>query len=260
MKPNSTAQESVVTDTSGKKKFSKPLMERRRRARINESLHELKALVLSSMNKDHSKFTKMEKADVLELTVNYLKTLDTKEQQTVNGPSHGSEHVFPRSSQKGGHEFDQHRNFLAGYNECAREVQQYLLRTDDVSPTIKARMLTHISTSPPDQPSSPLMECSPKENAISTTTPLTQHSFVKTSYAQQQATSVYPSPPASPVSNQHNRPLMMMMMNASAPNMQMCYSSENKASNFQHSYVTPAPTKKKQPLSDKSIWRPWVSM
>ncbi len=36
------------------------------------------------MNKDQSKFTKMEKADVLELTVNYLKTLDAKE-QPLNG-------------------------------------------------------------------------------------------------------------------------------------------------------------------------------
>ncbi len=54
-------------------------MERRRRARINESLNELKSLVLSSMNKDHTKFNKMEKADVLELTVNYLKTLEVKE-------------------------------------------------------------------------------------------------------------------------------------------------------------------------------------
>ena len=61
-------------------------MERRRRARINESLNELKTLVLSSLNKDHSKFNKMEKADVLELTVNYLKTLTMGAgEQPVNG-------------------------------------------------------------------------------------------------------------------------------------------------------------------------------
>ena len=60
-------------------------MERRRRARINESLNELKSLVLSSLNKDHSKFNKMEKADVLELTVNYLKSLNANEQRSTNG-------------------------------------------------------------------------------------------------------------------------------------------------------------------------------
>lgn len=60
-------------------------MERRRRARINESLNELKTLVLSSLNKDHSKFNKMEKADVLELTVNYLKSLNSNELQHANG-------------------------------------------------------------------------------------------------------------------------------------------------------------------------------
>lgn len=64
---------------------SKPLMERRRRARINESLNELKSLVLTSLNKDHSKFNKMEKADVLELTVSYLKSLKSKEMQQANG-------------------------------------------------------------------------------------------------------------------------------------------------------------------------------
>lgn len=60
-------------------------MERRRRARINESLNELKSLVLSSLNKDHSKFNKMEKADVLELTVNYLKSLNSNERHHASG-------------------------------------------------------------------------------------------------------------------------------------------------------------------------------
>ena len=50
-------------------------MERKRRARINDSLNELKSLVLTALNKDPSRYSKMEKADVLELTVNYLKTL-----------------------------------------------------------------------------------------------------------------------------------------------------------------------------------------
>ena len=60
-------------------------MERRRRARINESLNELKSLVLTSLNKDHSKFNKMEKADVLELTVNYLKSLKSNDVQQASG-------------------------------------------------------------------------------------------------------------------------------------------------------------------------------
>ena len=71
-----------------------------RRARINESLNELKELVLDAMKKDvsrnqretyipqnscililyffflqASRYSKMEKADILEMTVKYLKTL-----------------------------------------------------------------------------------------------------------------------------------------------------------------------------------------
>ena len=60
-------------------------MERRRRARINESLNELKSLVLSSLNKDHTKFSKMEKADVLELTVSYLRSLKSNSVQEATG-------------------------------------------------------------------------------------------------------------------------------------------------------------------------------
>jgi len=201
-----------------KKKFSKPLMERRRRARINESLNELKSLVLSSMNKDHTKFNKMEKADVLELTVNYLKTLEVKEK--------------PRN------EIEQQRNFIAGYNECAREVQHYLLRSAEVSPQVKARMLTHISATPQEINTAPL-SCPSKEASLPT----------KPSYSQ--VTSLYPSPPASPITNTNTARFVNASTNSTS--LQKSPSSENRASNFQD-------YDKKQPLSEKSIWRPWVSV
>ncbi|KAK3750180.1 hypothetical protein QZH41_015408 [Actinostola sp. cb2023] len=58
-------------------KSSKPLLERQRRARINTSLNELKHLVLSSLYQDcpqaEKNGEKMEKAEILELTVNFLK-------------------------------------------------------------------------------------------------------------------------------------------------------------------------------------------
>ena len=47
---------------------SKPLTEKRRRARINYSLSNLKALILDSSSRN----SKLEKADILELTVRYF--------------------------------------------------------------------------------------------------------------------------------------------------------------------------------------------
>lgn len=73
------------------RRIRKPLMEKKRRARINDSLDTLKRILLDNRhnllrNSDHwrefseqqqvqLKTTKLEKADILEMTVNYLRVL-----------------------------------------------------------------------------------------------------------------------------------------------------------------------------------------
>ncbi|XP_030324326.1 transcription factor HES-1-like, partial [Calypte anna] len=57
------------------RKSSKPIMEKRRRARINESLGQLKTLILDALKKDSSRHSKLEKADILEMTVKHLRNL-----------------------------------------------------------------------------------------------------------------------------------------------------------------------------------------
>ena len=57
--------------------ISKPLMEKRRRDRINKSLDELKTILVTALKRDQSGCSKLEKADILEMTVNYLKTSKT---------------------------------------------------------------------------------------------------------------------------------------------------------------------------------------
>ena len=57
-------------------------MEKRRRARINECLGELKQLLMDSLKKDGSGYSKLEKADILELTVKYLRNV---QRQQVSG-------------------------------------------------------------------------------------------------------------------------------------------------------------------------------
>ncbi|CAK6951190.1 transcription factor HES-2-like [Scomber scombrus] len=54
------------------RKTMKPLMEKRRRARINDSLNHLKSLILPLTGRDKSRYSKLEKADILEMTVRFL--------------------------------------------------------------------------------------------------------------------------------------------------------------------------------------------
>ncbi|XP_035500898.1 transcription factor HES-2-like isoform X2 [Scophthalmus maximus] len=53
------------------RKTMKPLMEKRRRARINDSLNHLKSLILPLTGRD-TRYSKLEKADILEMTVRFL--------------------------------------------------------------------------------------------------------------------------------------------------------------------------------------------
>ncbi|XP_031562763.1 transcription factor HES-2-like [Actinia tenebrosa] len=93
-------------------KSSKPLLERQRRARINNSLNELKNLVLSSLYNGcpqaEKNSEKMEKAEILELTVNFLKLARSRR---INGfrPAESKE-TMPSKYQS------------TNYNECFARV------------------------------------------------------------------------------------------------------------------------------------------
>ncbi|XP_058499532.1 transcription factor HES-2-like [Solea solea] len=54
------------------RKTMKPLMEKRRRARINDSLNHLKNLIVPLTGRDKTRYSKLEKADILEMTVRFL--------------------------------------------------------------------------------------------------------------------------------------------------------------------------------------------
>uniref|UniRef100_A0A9L0RUY0 Hes family bHLH transcription factor 2 n=1 Tax=Equus caballus TaxID=9796 RepID=A0A9L0RUY0_HORSE len=62
-------------DRAELRKSLKPLLEKRRRARINESLRQLKGLILPLLGRESSCYSKLEKADILEMTVRFLQEL-----------------------------------------------------------------------------------------------------------------------------------------------------------------------------------------
>lgn len=103
-------------------------MEKRRRARINHSLNELKSLILDALNKDPSRHSKLEKADILEMTVRYLKSME-RQQMAVE---------IARDPQV-------MNKYRAGFSECATEVSRYVSRIDGVDDGLKRRLIGHLS-------------------------------------------------------------------------------------------------------------------
>ncbi|XP_072282708.1 transcription factor HES-3 isoform X2 [Pyxicephalus adspersus] len=99
-------------ESSSFRKVSKPLMEKKRRARINVSLEQLKSLLERHYSQNIRK-RKLEKADILELTVKYVKTLQSSVQA---GP------VF-RSA-----------DYQAGFRNCLNSVNQFLIKSEEYVP------------------------------------------------------------------------------------------------------------------------------
>ena len=67
--------ETPMSRTHQYRKVMKPLLERKRRARINKCLDELKELMVHALQHEGESISKLEKADVLELTVRWLHNL-----------------------------------------------------------------------------------------------------------------------------------------------------------------------------------------
>ncbi|CAH2000257.1 unnamed protein product [Acanthoscelides obtectus] len=109
------------------RKTHKPIMEKRRRARINHCLNEIKNLILEAMNKDPSRHSKLEKADILEMAVKHLQNV--QRQQLAMGIATDPTVL---------------RKFKNGFNECATEIDRYLGQMDGVEPVMKQRVNSHL--------------------------------------------------------------------------------------------------------------------
>nr|XP_020451057.1 transcription factor HES-7-like [Monopterus albus]XP_020466746.1 transcription factor HES-7-like [Monopterus albus] len=63
----------VLDDGKSRKRILKPVVEKKRRDRINQSLAELRGLLLNHMSDPRLQNPKIEKAEILDLTVEYLR-------------------------------------------------------------------------------------------------------------------------------------------------------------------------------------------
>uniref|UniRef100_A0A8C6UQV4 Transcription cofactor HES-6 n=1 Tax=Neogobius melanostomus TaxID=47308 RepID=A0A8C6UQV4_9GOBI len=100
----------------------KPLVEKKRRARINESLQELRGLLA-----DTDFHAKMENAEVLELTVK-------KVEDILKNRNQESERLNREASER----------FAAGYIQCMHEVHMFVSSCPGIDANVAAELLNHL--------------------------------------------------------------------------------------------------------------------
>ncbi|KAF6361543.1 hes family bHLH transcription factor 6 [Rhinolophus ferrumequinum] len=114
-------------EARGDRKARKPLVEKKRRARINESLQELRLLLAGPEVQ-----AKLENAEVLELTVRRV-------QGALRGRARGREQLQVEASER----------FAAGYIQCMHEVHTFVSTCQAIDATVAAELLNHLLESMP---------------------------------------------------------------------------------------------------------------
>ncbi|XP_068565242.1 hairy/enhancer-of-split related with YRPW motif protein 2 [Cebidichthys violaceus] len=116
------------TQVTARKK-RRGIIEKRRRDRINNSLLELRRLVPTAFEKQGS--AKLEKAEILQMTVDHLKVL-----QATGGKGYFDAHALAL-------------DFLSlGFRECVTEVSRYLSAVEglDSGDPLRSRLLSHLAS------------------------------------------------------------------------------------------------------------------
>ncbi|CAL1290672.1 unnamed protein product [Larinioides sclopetarius] len=110
------------------RKRRRGIIEKRRRDRINNSLSELRRLVPAAFEKQGS--AKLEKAEILQMTVDHLRFMHSKGMDVFN--------------------FDPHSFVMdyhgIGFRECASEVARYLVGFEglDLQDPLRLRLMSHL--------------------------------------------------------------------------------------------------------------------
>ncbi|KAL0821901.1 hypothetical protein ABMA28_005301 [Loxostege sticticalis] len=117
-----SADPAPLSKTAKYKKITKPLLERKRRARINRCLDELKDLMVGALEIDDDNLSKLEKADILELTVNHLTKLHSPKDPVLEA-----------------------KKFQAGFGQCAAEACRFIMSVPDLDSKVSQSLISHLS-------------------------------------------------------------------------------------------------------------------
>ncbi|XP_046370525.2 transcription factor HES-1-like [Haliotis rufescens] len=115
------------SECMGGRKDRKLIAEKRRRARINQSLLDIKRIVCGSQQQNDPNYDKMEKAEILETTVDYLRNV----RKINTTQQHVKEAVQAR--------------FQHGFSKCAEEILSYIQSLPGVSDNVHRQLRKHIS-------------------------------------------------------------------------------------------------------------------
>ncbi|XP_015781885.1 LOW QUALITY PROTEIN: hairy/enhancer-of-split related with YRPW motif protein-like [Tetranychus urticae] len=131
----SNQQQSLPSSSTGDlliRKKRRGMVEKKRRDRINASLNELKRLVPAASEKQGS--AKLEKAEILQLTVDHLKVLHSKGFDTFSFEPYAFASKY--------HKLDK-----IGFDECFKQVDQYLSNVEEMDHQnpLRVRLYTHLS-------------------------------------------------------------------------------------------------------------------
>ncbi|KAG8434394.1 hypothetical protein GDO86_012677 [Hymenochirus boettgeri] len=127
MAPNISISDNQKMTTKQKNKMRKPVVEKMRRDRINSSIDQLKALLEQVFHKQQQSSVKLEKADILEMTVTYLK------QQRLHTKSDHSEH------------HDIQMDYKNGYSRCFQEALDFL-NLNQNHPQTDVNLISHFQS------------------------------------------------------------------------------------------------------------------
>ncbi|XP_062438577.1 transcription cofactor HES-6-like isoform X2 [Rhea pennata] len=126
-KGRSPREDEDFLEAKADRKTRKPLVEKKRRARINESLQELRLLLADSEFQ-----AKLENAEVLELTVRRVQAV-----------------LESRSREGGRLHREASERFAAGYIQCMHEVHTFVSSCPGIDATTAAELLNHLLESMP---------------------------------------------------------------------------------------------------------------
>jgi len=221
-------------------KIPKPVMEKRRRARINRCLEELKGLVPDLTISG----ARVDKADVLEMTVEHLTKMRQKRRDVRPPPAAQS---------------NPHQQFSQGYQQCMAEVTR-LMMSSSVDQSVTSKLVDHLtqrSAAPirqfnfinipqhqikPELPKMPQLSTPqmPQLSALPQS-PQMPHLSPQLPYTPQ--FSSYPSPPNSPDSS----PASPLQKQSPIESPQSSYP------------VHRLPSVARRPQSQRApaVWRPW---
>ena len=123
---------SSSTGGGSTRKRRRGVIEKKRRDRINCSLNELKRLVPMALEKSAS--AKLEKAEILQMTVEHLKAIESPSSDSKTPSSDPNSHRFAMDY----HGF--------GFRECAAEVARYLSSVEglDSQDPLRLRLMSHL--------------------------------------------------------------------------------------------------------------------